>query len=122
MARIEGTDPKRPHLCLMGHTDVVPVTRKTDARPFGGELVNGECGGRRDRHAEPHRLAGVALKTLAGRGCGPRHRWSTLACADEEAVGTLGAGHVVERHWDALRADYCLTETAHVSRGALATS
>jgi acetylornithine deacetylase/succinyl-diaminopimelate desuccinylase-like protein len=33
-----------------------------------------------------------------------------LACADEEAGGTLGAGHVCQRHWDALRADYLLTE------------
>jgi acetylornithine deacetylase/succinyl-diaminopimelate desuccinylase-like protein len=33
-----------------------------------------------------------------------------LACADEEAGGALGAGHVCKRHWDALRADYLLTE------------
>jgi acetylornithine deacetylase/succinyl-diaminopimelate desuccinylase-like protein len=33
-----------------------------------------------------------------------------LACADEEAGGILGAGHVCKRHWDSLRADYLLTE------------
>src|SRR5206468_549553 len=33
-----------------------------------------------------------------------------LACADEEAGGALGAGHVCKKHWDALRADYLLTE------------
>ena len=27
VARIEGRDPAAPTLCLMGHTDVVPVTR-----------------------------------------------------------------------------------------------
>ena len=44
-----------------------------------------------------------------------------LACADEEAGGTLGAGHVCEQHWDALRADYCLTENGGtVSRGTAA--
>src|SRR2546429_6790292 len=43
VARIEGTDPAAPTLCLMGHTDVVPVTRAHWTRdPFGGELVNGE--------------------------------------------------------------------------------
>ena len=33
-----------------------------------------------------------------------------LACADEEAGGALGAGHVCKQHWDSLRADYLLTE------------
>ena len=47
VARIEGTDPTAPTLCLMGHTDVVPVTPETWTRdPFGGELVNGEVWGR----------------------------------------------------------------------------
>jgi len=40
VARIEGTDPAAPTLCLMGHTDVVPVTPEHWTRdPFGGELV-----------------------------------------------------------------------------------
>jgi len=59
VARIEGSDPAAPTLCLMGHTDVVPVTAANWTRdPFGGELVNGEVWGRRDRHAEPHGLSG----------------------------------------------------------------
>jgi acetylornithine deacetylase/succinyl-diaminopimelate desuccinylase-like protein len=46
VARIEGTDPAAPTLCLMGHTDVVPVTPEHWTRdPFGGELVNGEVWG-----------------------------------------------------------------------------
>src|SRR5882724_10368476 len=112
VARIEGTDPKAPTLCLMGHTDVVPVNPKTWTRdPFGGELVDGEVWGR--GAIDMLNLTAsqaVALKTLAGRGWRPRGTLVYLACADEEAGGTLGAGHVVERHWDALRADYLLTE------------
>src|SRR5262245_52766426 len=47
VARIEGTDPAAPTLCLMGHTDVVPVTPAHWTHdPFGGELVNGEVWGR----------------------------------------------------------------------------
>src|SRR6185436_1082067 len=99
--RIEGTDPAAPTLCLMGHTDVVPVTPAHWTRdPFGGELVNGEVWGR--GAVDMLNLTAsqaVALKTLV-----------RLACADEEAGGALGAGHVCKRHWDALRADYCLTE------------
>jgi acetylornithine deacetylase/succinyl-diaminopimelate desuccinylase-like protein len=120
VARIEGSDPAAPTLCLMGHTDVVPVTPEHWTRdPFGGELVNGEVWGR--GAIDMLNLTAsqaVALKTLARRGWRPRGTLVYLACADEEAGGALGAGHVCKRHWDALRADYLLTEnggtvTAH---------
>jgi acetylornithine deacetylase/succinyl-diaminopimelate desuccinylase-like protein len=123
VARIEGRDPTAPTLCLMGHTDVVPVNPKTWTRdPFGGELVDGEVWGR--GAVDMLNLTAsqaVALKTLARRPGGWRPRGSLvyLACADEEAGGALGAGHVCDRHWDAIRADYCLTENGGtVSRGA----
>src|SRR5262252_6037720 len=123
VARIEGTDPTAPTLCLMGHTDVVPVTPETWTRdPFGGELVNGEVWGR--GAIDMLNLTAsqaVALKALARRpgGWRPRGTLVYLACADEEAGGTLGAGHVCARHWDALRANYLLTENGGtVGRGA----
>ena len=112
VARIEGSDPSAPTLCLMGHTDVVPVNPKTWTRdPFGGELVNGEVWGR--GAVDMLNLTAsqaVALKALARRGWRPRGTLVYLACADEEAGGALGAGHVCERHWDVLDADYLLTE------------
>ncbi len=112
VARIEGTDPAAPTLCLMGHTDVVPVTPEHWTRdPFGGELVKGEVWGR--GAVDMLNLTAsqaVALKALARKGWRPRGTLVYLACADEEAGGALGAGHVVKRHWDALGADYLLTE------------
>ena len=112
VARIEGTDPAAPTLCLMGHTDVVPVTPAHWTRdPFGGELVNGEVWGR--GAVDMLNLTAsqaVALKALARRGWKPRGTLVYLACADEEAGGVHGAGFVCKRHWDALRADYLLTE------------
>src|SRR5258705_3039597 len=120
VARIEGSDPDAPTLCLMGHTDVVPVTPTHWTRdPFGGELVNGEVWGRGAIDMLNITASqAVALKALARRGWRPRGTLVYLACADEEAGGALGAGHVCKRHWDALRADYLLTEnggtvTAH---------
>ena len=112
VARIEGTDPNAPTLCLMGHTDVVPVNLKTWTRdPFGGELVNGEVWGRGALDMLNLTASqAVALKALARRGWRPKGTLVYLACADEEAGGTLGAGHVCERHWDVLDADYLLTE------------
>jgi acetylornithine deacetylase/succinyl-diaminopimelate desuccinylase-like protein len=112
VARVEGSDPAAPTLCLMGHTDVVPVTPQNWTRdPFGGELVKGEVWGR--GAVDMLNLTAsqaVALKTLVRRGWRPRGTLVYLACADEEAGGALGAGHVCKRHWDALRADYLLTE------------
>src|SRR5438034_6896476 len=114
VARIEGTDPAAPTLCLMGHTDVVPANPTRWTRdPFGGELVNGEVWGRGALDMLNLTASqAVALKALARRPGGWRPRGSLvyLACADEEAGGTLGAGHVCKKHWDALRADYLLTE------------
>src|SRR5215210_597696 len=47
VARIEGTDRTAPKLCLMGHTDVVPVNAEHwSENPFGGELIDGEVWGR----------------------------------------------------------------------------
>ena len=112
VARIEGTDPAAPTLCLMGHTDVVPVTPETWTRdPFGGELVDGEVWGR--GAVDMLNLTAsqaVVLKALATKGWRPKGTLVYLACADEEAGGLHGAGHVCKRHWDALRADYLLTE------------
>lgn len=112
VARIEGTDPAAPTLCLMGHTDVVPVTPEHWTRdPFGGELVDGEVWGR--GAIDMLNLTAsqaVAVRTLAARGWRPRGTLVYLACADEEAGGALGAGYMCKRHWDVLRADYLLTE------------
>lgn len=44
---IEGSDPSAPSLCLMGHTDVVPVNPDGWRRdPFGGDIIDGEVWGR----------------------------------------------------------------------------
>jgi acetylornithine deacetylase/succinyl-diaminopimelate desuccinylase-like protein len=114
VARIEGSDPTAPTLCLMGHTDVVPVTPANWTRdPFGGELVDGEVWGRGALDMLNITASqAVALKALARRpgGWRPKGTLVYLACADEEAGGTLGAGHVCAHHWDSLRANYLLTE------------
>ena len=39
LERIEGSDPNAPSLCLMGHTDVVPVT----AAGWQADLGSGKC-------------------------------------------------------------------------------
>ncbi len=116
VTRIEGSDPKAPTLLLMGHTDVVPVNPDGWRHdPFGGELIDGEVWGRGavDMLNLTASMA-VAMKRLARRGFRPAGTLVYLAVADEEALGSLGAGHLVEHEPDAIRADYVVTESGGI--------
>ena len=116
IARIEGSDPKAPRLLLMGHTDVVPVSPEGWKRdPFGGELVDGVVWGRGaiDMLNLTSTMA-VATRRLAQDGFRPRGTLIYLAVADEEAGGHLGAGFLLDRRPDAVKADYVITESGGV--------
>ncbi|MEZ5219771.1 MAG: M20/M25/M40 family metallo-hydrolase [Ilumatobacteraceae bacterium] len=113
VARIEGSDPEAPSLCLMGHTDVVPVSESGWSRdPFGGELVDGEVWGRGaiDMLNLTSSMA-VAFRHLARTGFRPKGTLIYFGVADEEAGGRYGAEWMLEHHWDAVGADYVLTES-----------
>lgn len=112
VARIGGSDPEAPTLCLMGHTDVVPVSPAGWQRdPFGGELVAGEVWGRGavDMLNLTASMA-VATKHLALSGWRPKGTLVYLAVADEEAGGAHGAEWLVDHAWDAVGCDYLVTE------------
>src|SRR3954469_3308256 len=118
VARIEGSDPSAPSLCLMGHTDVVPVNLDGWSRdPFAGELVAADDGraevwgrGAIDMLNITSSMA-VAFRRLADEGFRPRGTLIYLGVADEEAGGEWGGRYMAEHHWDAIGADYVLTET-----------
>lgn len=110
--RIEGTDKTAPSLHLMGHTDVVPVTRASWRHdPFGGELIDGEIWGRGaiDMLDVTASMA-VAIKKLLTSGFKPRGTLIYSAVADEEALGTYGAQWLTENKWDDVKTDYLVTE------------
>jgi acetylornithine deacetylase/succinyl-diaminopimelate desuccinylase-like protein len=112
VARIEGSDPTAPTLCLMGHTDVVPVNPAGWSRdPFGGELVDGEVWGRGaiDMLNLTSSMA-VAFRHLADTGFRPKGTLVYFGVADEEAGGVWGAEWMFAHHPDVIRADYVLTE------------
>ena len=112
VARIEGSDPSAPKLCLMGHTDVVPVNADGWSRdPFGGELIDGEVWGRGavDMLNLTSSMA-VAFRHIADSGFRPTGDLIYFGVADEEAGGTYGAKWMAEHHWDAIACDYVLTE------------
>lgn len=125
VARIEGSDPTAPSLCLMGHTDVVPANADTWARdPFGGDVVDGEIWGRGavDMLNQTAAMA-VAFRRLSLAGFRPRGSLVYVAAADEEAGGRRGVGTLVDQRPEMVVTDYCLTEvggmTARAADGAM---
>ncbi len=116
VTRIEGRDRTAPTLLLMGHTDVVPVNPAGWQRdPFAGDLDDGFVWGRGaiDMLNLTATMA-VAVRRLAASDFRPRGTLVYLAVADEEALGTYGAGHLTAREPDTVRADYVITENGGV--------
>jgi acetylornithine deacetylase/succinyl-diaminopimelate desuccinylase-like protein len=116
VTRIEGRNPDAPTLLLMGHTDVVPANEARWQRdPFGGELVNGEVWGRGavDMLNLTASMA-VATRHLGGAGFAPEGTLIYLAVADEEALGSWGADHLLKHERDAVAADYVVTESGGI--------
>ncbi len=112
VSRIEGSDPDAPSLCLMGHTDVVPVSPEGWSRePFSGELIDGEVWGRGaiDMLSQTAAMA-TAFRHLADTGFRPKGDLIFFGVADEEAGGTWGAKWMLDNNLDAVRADYVITE------------
>ncbi len=112
IARYEGTDKTAPALCLMGHTDVVPVSPEGwDRDPFGGELVGDEIWGRGavDMLNLTSSMA-VAFRHIVTSGQRYPGDIIYFGVADEEAGGVHGAKVLIDTEWDALRCDYVLTE------------
>jgi acetylornithine deacetylase/succinyl-diaminopimelate desuccinylase-like protein len=112
VARIEGSDPSAPKLCMMGHTDVVPVNQDGWTRePFSGEIIDGEVWGRGaiDMLCLTSSMA-VAFKHLARTRFRPKGDLIYFGVADEEAGGALGAKWMIDNNWDAVACDYMVTE------------
>lgn len=122
VARIEGTDPDAPSLCLNGHTDVVPVNPDGwDEDPFGGELIDGEVWGRGavDMLNLTASMA-VVTKAIARSDIKLRGDLVFFAVADEEAGSAYGARWMGEHHPDVIRTDYLLTENGGLHAGTAA--
>src|SRR5688572_3348210 len=124
VARVPGRDPDAPSLCLMGHTDVVPVDESGwDRDPFGAEVVPNPDGidevwgrGAVDMLNMTASMA-VAFRDLVDGGFRPRGDLVFFAVADEEAGSTYGARWVAEEHGDAIAVDNVITENGGLHDG-----
>ena len=113
--RVPGTTPGAQALTLLPHTDVVPVTEEGwDRDPFGAELIDGVVWGRGavDMLNLTAAMATVFRPYLTGDKEPLPGDLVFAAVADEEAGGALGAGNLVQSHWDLVECDYLLTEVA----------
>ncbi|MEM9609834.1 MAG: M20/M25/M40 family metallo-hydrolase [Actinomycetota bacterium] len=124
VARLPGTDPTAPSLCLMGHTDVVPVNEagwRED--PFAADIIRSPEGhdevwgrGAVDMLNLTSSMA-VVFRKLARSDVRPRGDLLYFAVADEEAGSTHGARWIADHHPDAIRCDYLLTENGGLHSG-----
>lgn len=114
--RVPGTDPTAPSLLLMAHTDVVPVNEAGWSHdPFAAVIDDGFVWGRGavDMLNMTAAMAVAFRPFLQGEVAPPSGDLMFLAVADEEASGTHGARFLTENHWDAVNADFVLTEIAY---------
>ena len=111
VARLEGNGSKKPIL-IMGHTDVVGVQpEKWYADPFSGMRRDGYVYGRGTLDDKDNVAAGMMVMILLKRlGVELDRDVIFLAESGEEGTPEVGINFMVEKHWDAIAAEYCLAE------------
>jgi acetylornithine deacetylase/succinyl-diaminopimelate desuccinylase-like protein len=111
VARIPGNGSKRPIL-IMGHTDVVGVQpEKWYADPFSGIRKDGFVYGRGTLDDKDNLAAAMMVMILLERLGVPLDRDVIfLAESGEEGTPEVGINFMVEQHWEAVEAEYCIAE------------
>jgi acetylornithine deacetylase/succinyl-diaminopimelate desuccinylase-like protein len=117
VARLKGNGKKRPIL-ILGHTDVVTVDpAKWTQPPFGAVREGGYVYGRGTVDDKDNLVAGVMMMLMLKRGNVPLDRdVILLAESGEEGAPDVGAQFMIDSHFDAIAAEYCLAEGGGVVR------
>ena len=119
VARLKGTGRKRP-LLLMAHTDVVNVDpKKWTHPPFGAMRDGGHIYGRGTIDDKDNVVASLmTMLTLKRLGVALDRDVIFLAEAGEEGSTRVGIQFMVEKHFPAIDAEYCLAEGGNTPRMA----
>jgi acetylornithine deacetylase/succinyl-diaminopimelate desuccinylase-like protein len=117
VARLTGNGRKRP-LLIMGHTDTVNVDpAKWQHPPFSAVRDGGHIYGRGTVDDKDSVTAGLMTMLSLKRNLVPLDRDVIfLAEAGEEATTEIGIEFMVEQHYDAIDAEYCLAEGGNATR------
>jgi acetylornithine deacetylase/succinyl-diaminopimelate desuccinylase-like protein len=119
VARLRGTGRERP-LLLMAHTDTVNVDpAKWQHPPFSAARDGGHIYGRGTVDDKDTVTAALMTMLLLKRNFVPLDRDVIfLAEAGEESDTQIGIEFMVDRHYDAIDAEYCLAEGGNATRVA----
>ncbi|MBI3783242.1 MAG: M20/M25/M40 family metallo-hydrolase [Deltaproteobacteria bacterium] len=120
LAKLPGRGNARP-IILLNHLDVVPANRaEWETPPFDGILRNGAVFGRGALDCKGvGTIEAMALLLLKRQGVELKRDVVFLATADEETGGKLGAGWMVDHHFDKLaNAEFLLNEGGHIHAAA----
>lgn len=119
VVRLKGNGKKRPIL-VMGHTDVVTVDpAKWTFPPFGAHRDGGYVYGRGTVDDKDNLVAALMLVLSLKRAGTPLDRDVIfLAESGEEGAPHVGAQFMVDEHFDAIDAEFCLAEGGGVQRQA----
>jgi acetylornithine deacetylase/succinyl-diaminopimelate desuccinylase-like protein len=112
VARLKGNGSKRP-LLILAHTDVVGVQReKWPVDPFGADLKDGFIWGRGSKDDKPVLVANLMTMLLLKRRGVPLDRDVIFLAESGEEADTTGVGinFVVREHFDAIDAEFAITE------------
>jgi acetylornithine deacetylase/succinyl-diaminopimelate desuccinylase-like protein len=117
VATLKGNGSKRP-LLLMGHTDVVTVfPERWTFPPFGAVRDGGYIYGRGTLDDKDNVVTSLMIMLMLKRMNVPLERDVIfLAEAGEESTTRPGIDFMVEQHWPAIAAEYCLAEGGGVTR------
>ncbi len=112
VARIQGNGKKRPIL-LMAHTDVVAVQReKWPVDPFGAVLKDGYVWGRGTKDDKDKLASNLMVMLLVKRSGVKLDRDLIFLAESGEEADPIGVGisFMVSQHFDAIDAEFALTE------------
>jgi acetylornithine deacetylase/succinyl-diaminopimelate desuccinylase-like protein len=118
VTRIKGNGKKKPIL-VMGHTDVVTIDPKKwiDHGPFSADVAGGSIYGRGTVDDKDNLVASLMLVVLLKRTNASLDRDVIfLAESGEEGSPEVGAQFMIDKHFDAIDAEYCLAEGGGVTR------
>jgi len=112
VVRIKGNGTKKPIL-VMGHTDVVTIDPKkwVDHGPFSADVAGGYVYGRGTVDDKDNLVASLMLVLMLKRTNAALDRDVIfLAESGEEGSPEVGAQYMIDQHFDAIDAEYCLAE------------
>jgi len=120
VARIKGNGKKKPIL-VMGHTDVVTIDPKkwVDHGPFSADVAGGYVYGRGTVDDKDNLVASLMLVLMLKRSNAALDRDVIfLTESGEEGTPDVGAQFMIDQHFEAIDAEYCLAEGGGVVRSA----